>query len=66
MRVVGIMVVLLVLVDVGILMKDLVVVCVVGKIDGEIVFDFNKEEDNYGEVDVLVVIMLFKNDIIFF
>ena len=44
-------------------MRDLVAACAAGKIDGEIVLDLNKDEDNYGESDVPVAIMPLKNDI---
>ncbi|WP_054841121.1 exosome complex exonuclease Rrp41 [Thermococcus peptonophilus] len=62
-RVAGITAASLALADAGIPMKDLVAACAAGKIDGEIVLDLNKEEDNYGEADVPVAIMPLKNDI---
>lgn len=40
------------LADAGIPMKDLIPACAVGKIDGQIVLDLRKEEDNYGEADM--------------
>mgnify|MGYP000468683277 CR=1 FL=1 len=40
------------LADAGIPMKDLIAAVSVGKVDGEIVLDLVKEEDNYGEADV--------------
>lgn len=62
-RVAGITVASLALADAGIPMRDLVAACAAGKIDGEIVLDLNKDEDNYGEADVPVAIMPMKNDI---
>ncbi|ASJ09879.1 exonuclease [Thermococcus sp. P6] len=62
-RVAGITAASLALADAGVPMKDLVSACAAGKIDGEIVLDLNKDEDNYGEADVPVAIMPLKNDI---
>jgi len=62
-RVAGITAASLALADAGVPMKDLVAACAAGKIDGEIVLDLNKDEDNYGEADVPVAIMPLKNDI---
>ncbi len=39
------------LADAGIPMKGLVTSCAFGKVDGQVVLDLNKEEDNYGEAD---------------
>ena len=39
------------LADAGIPMKGLVTSCAFGKVDGQIVLDLNKDEDNYGEAD---------------
>lgn len=39
------------LADAGIPMKGLVTSCAFGKVDGQIVLDLNKEEDNHGEAD---------------
>lgn len=36
----------------GIPMRDLVVGCTAGKIDGQIVLDLGKEEDNFGQADL--------------
>ncbi len=44
------------LADAGIPMKDMVCGIAVGKIDGEIVLDLGKEEDNFGESDVPMAI----------
>ncbi len=62
-RVAGITAASLALADAGIPMRDLVSACAAGKIDGEIVLDLNKDEDNYGESDIPVAIMPLKNDI---
>lgn len=62
-RVAGITAASLALADAGVPMKDLVAACAAGKIEGEIVLDLNKEEDNYGEADIPVAIMPIKNDI---
>ncbi|MEM3341725.1 MAG: hypothetical protein QW728_03440, partial [Thermoplasmata archaeon] len=40
------------LADAGVPMKDLVVGCAGGKVQGHIVVDINKEEDNFGEADL--------------
>ena len=45
------------LADAGIPMKDLIVSCAAGKIDGEIVLDLCKEEDNLGEADLPIAIV---------
>ncbi|MDR7666279.1 exosome complex exonuclease Rrp41 [Methanosarcina sp. Z-7115] len=39
------------LADAGIPMKGLITSCAFGKIDGKIVLDLNKDEDNYGDAD---------------
>jgi len=44
------------LVDAGIPMKDIPVACAAGKIDGKVVLDLGKEEDNYGEADLPIAI----------
>lgn len=44
----------LALVDAGIPMKGLVAACAVGKVDGQLVLDLNKPEDNYGDADLPV------------
>lgn len=43
------------LADAGIPMKGLVAACAVGKVDGQLVLDLNKAEDNYGQADLPVV-----------
>lgn len=45
------------LADAGIPMKDLVVGCAAGKVDGQIVLDLNDQEDKEGEVDLPIAIM---------
>jgi exosome complex component RRP41 len=44
------------LVDAGIPMKDIPVSCAAGKIDGEVVLDLGKEEDNFGDADLPIAI----------
>ncbi len=53
-RTAGINAASLALADAGIPMRGLVSACAVGKVDGEIVLDLMKEEDNFGEADVPV------------
>lgn len=45
------------LADAGIPMKDLLVSCAFGKVDGRIVLDLFKEEDNLGEADVPIAVV---------
>jgi len=45
------------LADAGIPMKDFVSACAVGKVDGQIVLDLGKEEDNLGDADMPIAIM---------
>jgi len=51
-RTVGINAASVALADAGIPMRGLVSACAVGKVDGELVLDLMKEEDNYGEADM--------------
>jgi len=44
------------LVDAGIPMKDIPVSCAAGKIDGQVVVDLGKEEDNFGDADLPIAI----------
>ncbi|MEZ5336150.1 MAG: exosome complex exonuclease Rrp41 [Methanolobus sp.] len=44
------------LADAGIPMKGLVSACAVGKVDGQLVLDLNKPEDNYGDADIPMAI----------
>ena len=48
----------------GIPMKDIPFAISFGKIDGEIVLDLKKEEDNYGDADVAMAIKPLTNEII--
>ncbi len=43
--------------DAGIPMKDLIPSCATGRIDGKVVLDLNKEEDNFGEADLPVAVL---------
>lgn len=54
-RVAGITAAAVALANAGIPMKDLLVGCAAGKVEGKIVLDLGKEEDNYGEADLPVV-----------
>ena len=56
-RVAGITAASLALAHAGIPMRDLIVGCAAGKVDGVVVLDLNKEEDNYGEADVPMAIL---------
>ena len=47
----------LALADAGIPMRDLVVACAAGKIDGQLVLDLNDVEDKMGEADMPVALM---------
>ncbi|MDH5441364.1 MAG: exosome complex exonuclease Rrp41, partial [Candidatus Bathyarchaeota archaeon] len=47
----------LALADAGIPMRDLMVACASGKVDGKIVLDLNDVEDKEGEADVPVSLM---------
>jgi exosome complex component RRP41 len=44
------------LADAGIPMNDIPVACAAGKIDGQVVLDLGKEEDNFGDADLPVAI----------
>lgn len=44
------------LVDAGIPMRDIPVSCAAGKIDGQVVLDLGKNEDNFGQADLPVAI----------
>lgn len=45
------------LADAGIPMKGLVTSCAAGKVDGTVVLDLSREEDNYGDTDLPVAIV---------
>ncbi len=51
-RCAGLTVASVALADAGIPMSDLVVGCASGKIEGQVVLDLGKNEDNYGQADV--------------
>jgi len=44
------------LIDAGIPMRDIPVACAAGKINGQIVLDLGKEEDNFGDADLPIAI----------
>ncbi len=56
-RIAGLTAASVALADAGIPMKDMIVGCASGKVDGKIVLDLNKEEDNYGQADVPLAII---------
>lgn len=56
-RIAGLTAASVALADAGIPMRDLVAGCAAGKVDGQIVLDLNKEEDNYGEADLPIAII---------
>lgn len=41
----------------GIPMKDMVVGCTAGKVDGQVVLDLSKEEDNFGQADLPMAVL---------
>jgi exosome complex component RRP41 len=43
--------------DAGIPMRDLIASCAFGKVEGNVVLDLSKEEDNFGEADVPMAIV---------
>ncbi|MFH0897279.1 MAG: exosome complex exonuclease Rrp41 [Candidatus Bathyarchaeota archaeon] len=53
----------LALADAGIPMKDLVVACAAGKIDGQIVLDLSDPEDQKGEADLPLAMMLRSDEV---
>ena len=55
-RVAGLTAAGLALADAGIPMKDIPVACAAGKIEGQVVLDLGKEEDNLGEADLPIAI----------
>lgn len=50
--------------DAGLPMRDLVVACASGKIDGQIVLDLGKAEDNFGQADVPIAILPHTGEIV--
>ncbi|MEA3255801.1 MAG: exosome complex exonuclease Rrp41 [Candidatus Altiarchaeota archaeon] len=63
-RCVGLTAASLALADAGIPMKDLVAACSAGKVQGEIVVDLIKDEDNYGECDLPLAIIPQKKEVV--
>jgi len=55
-RVAGLTAAAIALVDAGIPMKDIPVGCAAGKIEGKVVLDLGKEEDNFGDADLPIAI----------
>lgn len=47
----------------GIPMRDLVIACSAGKVEGNLVVDLNGKEDNYGEADVSLAMLPSKNKV---
>lgn len=43
--------------DAGIPMKDMLVACAAGKVDGQVVLDLSKEEDNLGQADLPMAVV---------
>lgn len=52
------------LADAGVPMRDLVTSCASGKIDGVVCLDLNKEEDNFGDADCPMAIVLRTGEIV--
>ena len=52
------------LADAGIPLKDIPVSCAAGKIDGHVVLDLGKEEDNFGDADLPIAISPRTNEIL--
>jgi exosome complex component RRP41 len=52
------------LADAGIPMSDLLPACAAGKIDGRVVLDLSKEEDNFGQADLPLAIVPKTGDIV--
>ncbi|MFH1126240.1 MAG: exosome complex exonuclease Rrp41 [Candidatus Altiarchaeota archaeon] len=63
-RCVGLTAASLALADAGIPMKDMVAACAAGKVQGQVVLDLMKEEDNYGESDLPVAVIPRKKEIV--
>ena len=55
-RVAGLTAAAIALVDAGIPMRDIPVGCAAGKVDGQVVLDLGKEEDNFGDADLPIVL----------
>ncbi len=65
-RIAGITAAAVALADAGIPMKDLVQGVSVGKVDGQLVVDVDKIEDNLGTSDIPVIVSLRTNEILLF
>lgn len=52
------------LADAGIPMRDIIPAIAVGKADGHVLLDLNKEEDNYGEADIPIAIVPSTDEIV--
>ncbi len=52
------------LADAGIPMRDLVASCASGKIEGQVVVDLNKEEDNFGDADCPMAVVARTGEIV--
>jgi len=52
------------LADAGIPMRDIIPSIAVGKADGKVLLDLNKEEDNFGQADVPIAIIPKTNEIV--
>jgi exosome complex component RRP41 len=52
------------LADAGIPMKDIIPAVAVGKADGKVLLDLNKEEDNFGQADVPLALIPKTNEIV--
>lgn len=65
-RIAGITAAAVALADAGIPMKDLIQGVSVGKVDGELVVDVDKLEDNFGDSDIPVVVSLRSKEILLF
>jgi len=52
------------LADAGIPLKDIPVACAAGKVDGHVVLDLGKEEDNFGDADLPIAISPRTNEIL--
>ncbi len=65
-RIAGITAASVALADAGIPMKDLVQGVSVGKVNGELVVDVDKIEDNYGDSDIPLIVSLRSGEILLF
>jgi len=52
------------LADAGIPMRDIPVACAAGKVEGKVVLDLGKEEDNFGDADLPIAISPRTNEIL--